>query len=227
MAVMTWRTFFGLIQGRGIIDALAPLLTRKGVDHQVRRADQTVLHGGRGLDGHQFLHQWRIQTAAKLGEDFGEHKMRLRAIHLDLPDPTGVHHRQVGPQPATDLFVGTGPLMFQQFQRQQDPCRDRWTSTHGGFGEALGERAVYGCDQRRPRKRISPLAEGVRFRDEVPDLQAWSPSGQPMLKISQDLHRRLSSRGGAREPQHTPMQSTSQPPLGRNKLVVTILTMSH
>jgi hypothetical protein len=34
----------GLIQGRGIINTLAPLLTRKGVDHQVRRADHAVLH---------------------------------------------------------------------------------------------------------------------------------------------------------------------------------------
>ena len=33
-------------------------------------------------------------------------------------DPTGIHHRQVGPQPATDLFIGAGQLMFQEFQRQ-------------------------------------------------------------------------------------------------------------
>ena len=72
----------------------------------------------RRLDREQFLHQRRIETAAKLGEHFGQHKMLLGAIHLDLPDPTGIHHRQVGPQPATDLFVGTGQLMFQEFQRQ-------------------------------------------------------------------------------------------------------------
>jgi hypothetical protein len=102
---MSWRTFFGLIQGRRIIDALAPLLTRKGVDHQVRRADQTVLHRGRRLDRQEFLHQWGIETTANVGEHFREHNMLLGAIHLDLADPTGIHHGHVRPQSATDLFI--------------------------------------------------------------------------------------------------------------------------
>jgi hypothetical protein len=103
MAVMTWRTFLGLIQGRGIIDAWAALLTGTGVDHQVRRADQPLLHGGRRLDCQPFRHQWRVQTAANVGEHFWKHNMRLGAIHLHRGDSTGIHHRQLGPQPATDL----------------------------------------------------------------------------------------------------------------------------
>jgi hypothetical protein len=84
---------------------LAPLLTRKGVDHQVRWADQPVLHRGRRLDRQEFLHQWGIEMTAKVGKYFREHKMLLGAIHLDLSDPTGIHHGHVSPQPATDLFI--------------------------------------------------------------------------------------------------------------------------
>jgi hypothetical protein len=70
----------------------------------------------------------------------------------------------------------------------------------GGFGEALGERAVNGCDQNQPRKRISPLAEGRRVRDEFRDLQSQPSACQPTLKQSQDQHRRLSSEVADGEP---------------------------
>ena len=90
----------GLIQCRGIIDALAALLTGKGVDHQVRRADQPGLHRGRRLDRQQFLHQWCIQAAAKVGEHFREHNMRLGTIDLDLSDPTG------SPSPPSRFAIG-------------------------------------------------------------------------------------------------------------------------
>jgi hypothetical protein len=82
--------------------------------------------------------------------------------------------------------------MFQQLQRQQDPCRDGWTSTHGEFREALGKRAVHGRDQGRPWKRLGPLAEGMRFGDEGSHLEARPTFGQPMLEVSEELHRRLS-----------------------------------
>jgi hypothetical protein len=108
----------GLIQRGRVIDAWAPLLTGKGIDHQVRRADQSVLHRSRRLDRQQFRHQGLIEPTAKLGQPFRQHKVLLGAIHLDLPDPTGIHHGQVRPQPDTDLLVGTGQLMFEEFQRQ-------------------------------------------------------------------------------------------------------------
>jgi hypothetical protein len=106
-----------LIQRGRVIDALAALLAGKGVDHQVRRADQSVLHRSRRLDRQQFLHQRLVEPTAKLGEHFWQHKMRLGAIHLDLMDPTGIHHGQVSPESGTDLLIGAGQLMFQQFQR--------------------------------------------------------------------------------------------------------------
>ena len=87
----------GLVQGRRIIDAWAALLTGKGINDQVRGAHQPVLHGRRRLDRQEFFHQRRIEPAAKLGEHLWQHKVLLGAIHLDLADPTGIHHRQVGP----------------------------------------------------------------------------------------------------------------------------------
>jgi hypothetical protein len=118
MAMMTWRTVLSLIQGRGIIDALAALLTGKGVDHQACRAGKPLLHGGCRLDRQQLRHQGYVQTAAKVSERFWKHKRPLRAIHLHRGDSTGIHHRQVGPQSATDLFIGAGQLMYEEFQRQ-------------------------------------------------------------------------------------------------------------
>jgi hypothetical protein len=67
------------------------------------------------LDRQQFLHQRLIEATAELGEHFREHERLLGAIHLDLGDPTGIHHRQVGPQSATNLFIGAGQFMFQEF----------------------------------------------------------------------------------------------------------------
>jgi hypothetical protein len=87
------------------MDALAALLTRKSVDHHVRRADQTSLHRACSLDREQFFHQGLVETAATLGEPFREHKMLLGALYLDLHDPPGIHPRQIGTSSATDLFV--------------------------------------------------------------------------------------------------------------------------
>ena len=166
------------------MDAVAALRTGKRIDHHGRRAHQAFLHGSGGLDGSQFRHQWRIQPAAKLGEPFREHQVLLRAIHLDLRNPPGLHDRPVGSHPATDLFVGTGHLVFQQLQRQQPPRRDGWTAPCGGFGDALGERPVHGGDEGRPGKRVGPWANGMRVGHEVGHLEAWSASGQPMLEVA-------------------------------------------
>jgi hypothetical protein len=88
-----------------IIDTLAALFTGKRVDHEMRRADQPVLHRGRRLDRQQFRHQGLVEPTAKLGEHFREYEMLLGSVHLDLWDPTGIHDRQVRPQPAADLLV--------------------------------------------------------------------------------------------------------------------------
>ena len=177
MVPMRWRTFGGLIPRGRSIDAWATLCTGKGVDHSVGRAHQPVLHRGRRLDRQPFLHQWCIQAAAKLGEHFWKYKMCLGAIHLDRSDPTAIHHRQVGSQPATNLCIRAGQLLFQEFQRQPHSRRDGRASPRGGFGEAPGERAVHGRDQGRPRERVGPLAEGMRFGDKVWHLEAHATSG--------------------------------------------------
>ena len=184
--------FWGLIPRRRIIDTLAALLTGKGIDHHVGRADQTVLHRGRRLDRQPCRHQRFIEATAKLGEHFREHTMVLGSIHLDRGDPTGIHHGEVGPQPATDLFIGAGQLMLQELQRPSHPGRDGRTSPRGGLRKTLGERAVHGCDQGRPRNGIGPLANGMRLGDEVCHLQARASARQPMLEISSERHGRLS-----------------------------------
>jgi len=79
------------------MDAWAPLRTRKGVHHQVGRAHQPGLHRGRRLDRQPCLHQWGIETTATRGEHFRQHNMLLGAIPLDRAEPTGIHHRHVGP----------------------------------------------------------------------------------------------------------------------------------
>jgi hypothetical protein len=105
----------GLVQRGRIVDAWAARLTGQGVDHHVGRADEPSLHRGRRVDRQPFLHQRLIEATAELGEPCREHNMRLGAIPLDLGDPTGIHHRQVGPQAATNLCIGAGPCMFQEF----------------------------------------------------------------------------------------------------------------
>jgi hypothetical protein len=110
---MTWRTFFRLIQRRRIIDSLAALLAGKGIDYQVRGTHQALLYGRRGLEGQQFVHQGGVEATTKLGKYLGEHEVPLGALDPDLPNPARIHHRQVGPQLATDLLIGTVQLMFE------------------------------------------------------------------------------------------------------------------
>ena len=110
---MTWRTFFRLIQGRGIIDSLAALLAGKGIDHQMRRAHQACVHRRSRLERQEFVHQGRIEATSELGQHLGEYEMSLGPLNLDLPQPARIHHRQVGPQLAADLLVGTVQLMFE------------------------------------------------------------------------------------------------------------------
>ena len=102
---MTWRIFFRLIQGRRIIDPLAALLAGKGIDYQMRRAHQALLHGRGGLERQEFVHQGRVEATAELDQHLWEHEIPLGPLNLDLRDPARVHHGQVGPQLATDLFI--------------------------------------------------------------------------------------------------------------------------
>jgi hypothetical protein len=68
--------------------------------------------------------------------------------------------------------------------RQPSPSALLLRSRRGGFGEVPGARAVNGGDQGRPGKRGGPLAEGMRFEDEVCHLEARSTSGQLGLRMT-------------------------------------------
>jgi hypothetical protein len=93
--------------------------------------------------------------------------MPLGPIGLDLRDPAGIHHGQVGAQLAADLLIGTVQLMFEEFQGQQHPRRHWRLSPCCRGGKALREAAVHGGNQRRPRKRVGPLPDRMGLRDEV------------------------------------------------------------
>src|SRR2546428_5502214 len=110
----TWRIFLRLIQRRGISAPVAAVLTGKGINHQMRGADQALLHGRGCLDGQPFLHPGFVQMAAKLGEHCGQDKGLLGTVHVDFLDSARLPHRKIGPQPATDLFSGTRHLRFEQ-----------------------------------------------------------------------------------------------------------------
>ena len=110
---MTWRTFFRLVPGRGIRDPVAAWLTGKGIDHQVRRAHQPGVHGRGGLERQEFVHQRRVNTAAKLGHALGQHELPWGAVDLDVPNPPCLPHRQIGPQLVTALFLRAVQLMVE------------------------------------------------------------------------------------------------------------------
>jgi hypothetical protein len=174
------------------MDAWAPRLAGTGVDHQVRRADQPLLHRGRRLDRQQFLHQWRIQTAAKLAEHFREHEMRLDAIRLDLRDPTGSPSRRG--RSATD-YRSARQNRSTPASVTPRPTRpvSRPADAHAWWvWESAGRMSRPRPRPRPPMKSISPLADRMRVGDEVGHLEARSPARQPMLEVSSERHRRLS-----------------------------------
>jgi hypothetical protein len=182
----------GLIPRRRLIDARAAVLTGTGVDPHVRRADHTVLPRGRRLDRQPVRQQRLVEPTANVGEHVRTHAMRLGAIHPDRCDPTGIQPGQVGPSPAPDRLVGPGQLWLPSRQRPQHARRDGRPSTRAKCGEALGERAGDGRAHGRPRQRLGPWADGMRFRDAVCLLHARSTSSQPMLEVASERHRRPS-----------------------------------
>ena len=80
------------------------------------RADPSLFHRRGGLDGYQSVHQLGIDTTAELGQRLGQDKMSLGAVGLDLTQSTGVHHRHIGTQALTDVFIGGAQFVFEQFQ---------------------------------------------------------------------------------------------------------------
>ena len=180
-----------LIQRCGIGDALAALLTRKGSDDEMGRADETCIHGG-GLDGHELIPQRFVDTAATLAQRLGEHKVRLRRIDRIVSEATGIHDGKVGPQSMTDRLIGGTQCMLQQLQSEQDAKGNGPSATRGFFRKPCGETLLDGADQRRPGKGIRPLPDGVALRHKVGDVQMWVGTTQPMLQRANKAHRGLS-----------------------------------
>ena len=75
-----FERFLSLIQRSSIRDALTVLLHEKGVDDKRGGAKQPCVHRGRGLASDKFIHERRVNAAAKLAEALGQYKVGLRRI---------------------------------------------------------------------------------------------------------------------------------------------------
>ena len=208
-----------LIQRGGIGHPLAALFRGKGIDEEMRRADQAFVHGRRGLDGQQCIDQGLVETAAKLGEGFGQYTVGLRTAKLDVFDATGIHHRHVGTQPLTDRFIGGTHFVFQQFQRQE---HTRW---HGvaTAGRTFGKRLATLCS----------MASTIAAQGKVSAIGGWNwcrercrqPEGGGRFHRAnaeggvEDALRGL-LLAGVKMPQDTTIHTLSQSPLceGLNNL---------
>ena len=107
------RVFLCLIQRGGIGDPLAALLTREGIDDEMRGANKALFHRGSCLDGDQLIHERLVDTATKLAEGLGEHKVDLRARGLVLTQATGVHHGKVRAQAVADILIRPAQFVFE------------------------------------------------------------------------------------------------------------------
>ena len=189
---MSASVFLCFIQRRGIGDPLTPLFTRKGIDDEMRRADQALLHGGSGLDGNELIHEGLVKAAAKLTESLRKHKVGLRGIDLILAEATGIHDSKVGAQALADILIGGTQFMLEQLQGEQDTDGNGPSTTGGFFRKSSVETLLDGADERRPGKGVSPLTDGMHDGDKIRDLQAGSGTAQPMLEITHKAHRGLS-----------------------------------
>ena len=72
------------IKGGSIGDALRALFTRKGVDNEMSRTDQSFFHGGCGLNSDKLVHERLVNAAAKLAQGGGQHKVGLRGVEAVL-----------------------------------------------------------------------------------------------------------------------------------------------
>jgi len=179
----------GLVQRRGIGDALTPVLRGEGIDEQMGRTDEPLLHGGGRLDHSQVVHQVLIDAAPELDQRFGQDKMGLRVVRLDLAQATGVHHRHIGAQAVTHVVIGLAPLVLQQFQGQQHAGRYRRTAPRGALcGKASGNALLDGLDHRVPWEGIGPQAHGMGLGDKLGSLEVRTASDEPVLKVAQDTH---------------------------------------
>ena len=105
-----------LCTGGDIGDALAALFRGKGIEEQMRRADQALVHSGGGLDGQQLIHQGFVNSAAKLRQRFGQDKVILRTLELNFSEVTGILDCRVGAQPLAEGFVRSAHPALEALQ---------------------------------------------------------------------------------------------------------------
>ena len=181
-----------LIQSGGLRDALAPLFTWEGIDDEMGRTDQPVVHGGGRLNGHERIQEGLVPAVTKLAEGLRQHKVGLRGIDLILAEATRIHDGKVGAHAMAEILIGSTQFMLEQLQGEQDADGHGPSTTRGFFRKPCVETLLDSADQRRPGKGVSPLTDGMHSRDKISDLQVGSGTAQPMLEIMHKAHRRLS-----------------------------------
>ncbi len=174
-----------LVQCRGIGDALTALLRREGVHQKMGRADKPRLHGRRSLDGYQLVHQVLIDATPELRQGFRQNAMGLGMIRLDLVQATSVHHRHIGAQALTDVFIGRAQFMLKQFSGQQHPRGDRRPAPQRILGgKTLGKTVRHRLDHGLPRKGVGPQTNGMGVGDKLGSLQVRTASAEPVLEVA-------------------------------------------
>jgi hypothetical protein len=174
----------GFVQGGRISDALAALFRGKGIDEEMRRADQALVHGRGGLHGQQFIPQGGVNTASKLRQRFRQDKVLLRTIKVHFYKATGIHDGHVSAQPLADGFIGGAHFVFEQRQGQQEARWDRRATTLGALREAAGNASLNSCDQLGPGKRISPPTDGIGVGNDSGNLEPGAAPAEPMLQVA-------------------------------------------
>jgi hypothetical protein len=171
-----------LVECCGIGDALTALLRRERIHQEMSRAHEPRLDSRRSLDGHQLVHQVCINALPELGQGFGQYEMGLGMIRVDRRQATGIHDCHIGAQALTDVFIGRAQFMFEEFQGQQHPGRDRRAAPQGMLGgKTLGKTAPHRLNHGLPRKGIGPQTNGMGVRDKLGSLEVRTASAEPVL----------------------------------------------
>jgi hypothetical protein len=108
----------GFVERGGIGDTLTALLGWEGINQDMSRTDKPCIHGCRGLDGHQLVHQLAIEASPKCGKRLGTDKGGLSAVGLDFTDATRIHDGTISAESVTNRLVQTAQLVFEPFQGQ-------------------------------------------------------------------------------------------------------------
>lgn len=95
---------------------MTALLPRKGLADEMSRANASLCHRGRGLDGQEFLHEGLVKAAAKLAEGLRQPQVGWRGIDWVLAQPPRLPHGKIGAHAMTEICIRGSQGMLEQCQ---------------------------------------------------------------------------------------------------------------